>query len=97
MRHRESQVRDTGFEVVHEADNCAIVLPAVVSDDAGRKIARDRSAWRRIGCLHADFELRLHVFRQLGHQIAHAVGKAALPGSEWEANLDRLDDSGCPI
>ena len=32
------------------------------------------------------------VVRHLGHQVAHAVREAALPGRAREAGLDRLDD-----
>ena len=41
MRHRESQVGDAGFEVVHEARDRAVVFAAVVGNDAGREFARD--------------------------------------------------------
>ena len=44
MRHRQSQVCDAGFEVVHEAGDRAVVLAAIVGDDAGRKVACDRAA-----------------------------------------------------
>ena len=40
MRHRESQVGDAGFEVVHEARDRAVVFAAVVGDDAGRESAQ---------------------------------------------------------
>jgi len=49
---------------------------------------------RLIGRLHANLELWPHVFRDLDHQIAHAMGNAALPGSAREAHLDCLDDAG---
>ena len=41
------------------------MLAAIVRDDAGREVARDRSARRLIGRLDADFELRPHVFLDL--------------------------------
>jgi hypothetical protein len=41
MRHREVQVGDAGFEVVHEAGNATLLLPAVVGDDPRRKLARN--------------------------------------------------------
>ena len=46
MRHRESQVGDAGFEVVHEACDRAVVFAAVVGIDAGREFARDGPARR---------------------------------------------------
>ena len=45
MRHRESQVGNTGFEVVHEAGDRAVELAAIVGNNAGRKFARNGSAW----------------------------------------------------
>jgi hypothetical protein len=43
MGDRESQVRDAGFEVVHEAGDRTVVLAAVVGNDAGRELARNGS------------------------------------------------------
>ncbi len=43
---RESQVRDAGFEVVHEAGNRSVVLAAIIGNDPGRELARNGSAWR---------------------------------------------------
>ena len=40
MRHRESQVGDAGFEVVHQARDRAVVFAAVVGHDAGREFAQ---------------------------------------------------------
>jgi hypothetical protein len=44
MRHRESQVGDAGFEVIHEACDRAVVFAAVVGIDADREFARDGPA-----------------------------------------------------
>jgi hypothetical protein len=44
VRHQEAQVGDAGFEVVHEAGNTALLLPAVVGDDPGRKLTRNGAA-----------------------------------------------------
>src|SRR6476646_5219109 len=56
---------DTGFEVVREAGDRVVVLAVIVCDNASRKVSRDRSARRLIGRLHADLQLRPHVFRDL--------------------------------
>jgi hypothetical protein len=69
MRHREAQMGDTGFEVVHEAGDRAVVFTAIVGDDAGREIARYRPARRLIGRLRAYLELRPNVFWHLGRQV----------------------------
>ena len=97
MRHRQSQVGDAGFEVVHEAGNRAIVLAAIVGNDPGRELARNGPARRLIGRLRADLELRPDVFRHLGRQVARAMGQATLPGRPRKANLDRLDDARSAI
>jgi hypothetical protein len=39
MGHRKAQVRNAGFEVVHEARNRAVVIFAIVGHDARRKLA----------------------------------------------------------
>src|SRR5512138_2780293 len=57
MRHRESQVGDAGFEVIHEACDRTVVFAAVVGIDAGREFARDGPAPRLIGRLRADLEM----------------------------------------
>lgn len=80
MRHRESQVGDAGFEVVHEARDRAVVFAPVIGNDAGREFARDRPARRLIGRLRADLEVRPDILRQLGRQVAHAMRQATLPG-----------------
>jgi len=77
MRHRESQVCDTGFEVVHEAGDRAVVLVVIICDDASREVGGDGLARHLIGRLYTDLELRPHVFPDPDHQIAHAMGKAA--------------------
>src|SRR5215831_12797684 len=97
MRHREAQMGDAGFEVVHEAGNRAIVLAAIVGNDPGRELARNSSARRLIGRLRADLELRPDVFRHLGRQVVHAMGQATLPGRPRKANFDRLDDARSAI
>jgi hypothetical protein len=38
-------VGNTGFEVVHEAGDRAVVLAAIVGNDPGRKLARNGPAW----------------------------------------------------
>ena len=93
IRHRESQVGDAGFEVVHEASDRAVVFATVVGNDAGCEFARDGPARRLIGRLRADLEVRPHILRHLGRQVAHAVCQATLPGGARKANLDRLDDA----
>ena len=40
MRHRESQVGNAGFEVIHKAGHRAVVFAAVVGNGAGREFAR---------------------------------------------------------
>src|SRR5262245_9850135 len=79
MRHRESQVGDAGFEVVHEARDRTVVLALVVGNDAGREFARDGPARRLIGRLRADLEVRPDILRHLGRQVAHAMRQATLP------------------
>lgn len=44
MRHQESQVRNTSFEVVHEAVNSTFLLPAGVGHDGGCELVRNRAA-----------------------------------------------------
>jgi hypothetical protein len=41
MRDRKPKVRDAGFEGVHKASYRAVVLAAIVGDNAGRKLGRD--------------------------------------------------------
>ena len=87
MRHRESQVGNAGFEVIHEACDRAVVFAAVVGIDAGREFARDGRARRLIGRRRADLEVRPDILRQLGRQP---------PGRARKANLDRLMMPGAP-
>src|SRR6266542_437349 len=94
MGHWEAQVRDAGFEVVHEAHNRALVLLAVVGHDAGCKLAGNRPARRLVGRLGPHLELRPYILRQLGSQVAHAMRQAALAGGARKAHLDGLDDAG---
>jgi hypothetical protein len=44
MRDRESQVGDTGFEVVHEAGDRAVVFAGIFGDKPSRKLPRNGSA-----------------------------------------------------
>ena len=44
MRHRETQVSNASFEVVHEACSRALVIFAVISHHPGGEFACDRSA-----------------------------------------------------
>src|SRR4029077_18215210 len=64
-----SQVRDAGFEVVHEAGNRSVVLAAIIGNDPGRELARNGSAWRLIDRLRANLELRPDILRQFGRQV----------------------------
>src|SRR5262245_52318161 len=97
MGHRELKVCDTGLEVVHETCDAAFLLPAVIGDNAGRELARDRAARRLVGRLYTCLELRPHILRHLGCQIAHTMRQAALAGSARKAHLDRLDDAWRPV
>ena len=77
MRHRESQVRNTGFEVLHEAGDCAIIRSAIIGDDGGREIARDGSARRLIGRLHADLKKELDQEYEVQADLYRKDSKAA--------------------
>jgi hypothetical protein len=90
----EAQLRNAGFEVVHEARNRALVLLAVVGDDAGRKLAGNRPARRLVNRLGPHLELRPSILWQLGSQVAHAMRQAALAGGARKAHLDGFDDAG---
>lgn len=94
MRYGEAQVRNAGFEVVYEACDCTVLIPAVIGHDAGCKLACNRAARLLVGRLHAHLEVRPDILRHLGCQIAHPMRQAALAGSARKAHLDRLDDTG---
>jgi hypothetical protein len=49
MGHWESQVRNAGFEVVHEALHASFLLTAIVGYDAGSKLAGNGAALARPG------------------------------------------------
>ena len=66
-------------------------------NNAGGKIARNRTTRRVVGRLHPRLEVRPDILRHLGCQVAHAMRQAALAGGTREAHFDRLDDAGCAI
>ena len=54
MGHRKSQMRDTGFEVIHEAGDPTFLVAAVIGDDAGGKLARNGAARTLVGGLNPE-------------------------------------------
>jgi hypothetical protein len=72
-------VRDTGFEVVHEAGDRVVVQAAIVGDHTGGELARDRPARRLIGRLNANLELWPDVLR---HLERFAPNPASVPAIE---------------
>jgi hypothetical protein len=95
MRHRKPQVGDAGFEVIHEAGDRAVILAAVVGNDASRQLARNASAWRLIGRLRSDFELRPSEVcfpraarqRCLAHRMRNLAAKLPEDAGEQSAEI----------
>jgi hypothetical protein len=55
MGDRELQVSDAGFEIIHEADHGTVVFAAIVGNETGSKLARNRPARRLISRLGSNF------------------------------------------
>ena len=79
--------------IVLEAGHRARQRLLVVRHKAVGQIAGDRPARRLVGGLGPGLEVRPEVLGDLGGQIAHAMGQAALAGRARKTGLDRLDDA----
>ena len=85
------------LKIILETCDGAWVVSLEVGPDAVGQIAGNGAAWCMVGSACAFLEIRPHILRHLGTQIAHAMGQTTLASGFGEADFDGLDDARRPV